>query len=324
MTSAFDPYQKWLGIADDERPVDHYRLLGIPRFEHDVNVITTAADRRMARIRQYQTGPRAAETQRILNELSSAKLCLLDPASRTSYDEMLLGIEAAASEKETQQPVTLSSASGPVIDLSATTRRRAAAVPQPYYVRPWFPLAAVFATGAVATIVWFMGSRFRSAVPPDGPPPIHIPRTSPLDSADVQPIVVLQEASGEFKLSASMASVNGTNLRLEAAGIDEVLSGWQDESDVAVWRLKIRNVPPQGAFRVRITYTVESPGTFLIGIDDQETERETRRGAAFVTDEFLLTIPTSGTHRLTVRALGPSTLKIKQIALSFPFSAARD
>ena len=35
MSEAFDPYYRWLGIPPGEQPPDHYRLLGIERFEAD-------------------------------------------------------------------------------------------------------------------------------------------------------------------------------------------------------------------------------------------------------------------------------------------------
>jgi len=41
----FDPYYKWLSIPPDEQPPDHYRLLGVRRFEADADVIAAAADR---------------------------------------------------------------------------------------------------------------------------------------------------------------------------------------------------------------------------------------------------------------------------------------
>ena len=37
--STFDPYHKWLGIPSHERPIDLYRLMGVERFEEDIEVI---------------------------------------------------------------------------------------------------------------------------------------------------------------------------------------------------------------------------------------------------------------------------------------------
>lgn len=85
----FDPYYKWLGILPKDQPANHYRLLGIERFEGDADVIEAAADQRMAHVRTYQTGQNSALSQKILNELSAAKLCLLDADKKADYDAKL-------------------------------------------------------------------------------------------------------------------------------------------------------------------------------------------------------------------------------------------
>lgn len=87
----FDPYLHWLGIPPYERPVDHYRLLGVTQFESDARRIEEAADARMNLVRSYQSGPRVAHTQKLLNELSAARLCLTNPQSKASYDAVLRG-----------------------------------------------------------------------------------------------------------------------------------------------------------------------------------------------------------------------------------------
>ena len=43
----FDPYHTWLGIPPEEQPADHYRLLGLRRFESNVEAIANAMDQRM-------------------------------------------------------------------------------------------------------------------------------------------------------------------------------------------------------------------------------------------------------------------------------------
>lgn len=85
----FDPYRKWLGIPEWEQPPNHYRLLGINLFEDDPDVIETAADRQMGHIRNYQAGKHSALSQRLLNELSAARICLLNLEKKKAYDEKL-------------------------------------------------------------------------------------------------------------------------------------------------------------------------------------------------------------------------------------------
>jgi hypothetical protein len=83
---AFDPLHRWLGIAPHEQPPDHYRLLGLARFEDDPDVIDSAANRQMAYVQGFAAGPHGPESQRLLNQLAAARLCLLDPKRRASYD----------------------------------------------------------------------------------------------------------------------------------------------------------------------------------------------------------------------------------------------
>ena len=91
MSNNFDPYHRWLGIAPTEQPANHYRLLGIPLFETDQDVIETAADRQMSHVRTYQAGLHSELSQKILNQIASAKVCLLKPDKKKAYDDKLRG-----------------------------------------------------------------------------------------------------------------------------------------------------------------------------------------------------------------------------------------
>ena len=92
----FDPYRKWLGIPSDEQPANHYRLLGVELFESDPEVIQTAADRQMAYVAKCAQGPYVKLSQKILNELSAARVCLLNEAKRQAYDAKLRQSKGAA------------------------------------------------------------------------------------------------------------------------------------------------------------------------------------------------------------------------------------
>ena len=89
MADQFDVYHKWLSIPPSEQPPNHYRLLGLGLFESDPDVIQAAADRQMAHVQTYKNGPMSEQSQRLLNEISAAKLCLLRPNKKTVYDEHL-------------------------------------------------------------------------------------------------------------------------------------------------------------------------------------------------------------------------------------------
>lgn len=88
----FDPYHGWLGIRPEESASggpNHYRLLGLALFEDNPAVIDSAADRQMAHLRTFQNGPQAALSQRLLGEVTRARICLLDRQQRTQYDAEL-------------------------------------------------------------------------------------------------------------------------------------------------------------------------------------------------------------------------------------------
>ena len=89
MSDDFDPYYTWLGIPANDQPPNHYRLLGVQPFEDNPDVISNAADQRMAHVRTFQTGKRARYSQRVLNELAAASVQLLDPEKKLAYDTKL-------------------------------------------------------------------------------------------------------------------------------------------------------------------------------------------------------------------------------------------
>jgi len=89
MAESFDPYHRWLGIPPKDQPPNHYRLLGLESFEGDVEVIRDAAEQRMAHVRTYQLARHSELSQKILNELAAAKVCLLDPEHKAAYDAQL-------------------------------------------------------------------------------------------------------------------------------------------------------------------------------------------------------------------------------------------
>ena len=82
----FDPYHKWLGIPPDQQPANYYRLLGSEEFEADADVIDTAAERQTIYLRTFQTGPNSEWAARLLNEVSAARVCLLDVKNKALYD----------------------------------------------------------------------------------------------------------------------------------------------------------------------------------------------------------------------------------------------
>ena len=84
MAEKFDPYYKWLGIPPKDQPPHHYRLLGIELFEADRDVIDAAANRLMGYLKELAAGDDASHSQKLLNEISRARLSLLNQQKKTA------------------------------------------------------------------------------------------------------------------------------------------------------------------------------------------------------------------------------------------------
>ena len=86
---SFNPYHKWLGIPPEQQPASYYRLLGIAEYEADLDVIESAAERQMIYLRTFQTGPNYELAERLLTEVSEARVWLLDEQAKEKYDRLL-------------------------------------------------------------------------------------------------------------------------------------------------------------------------------------------------------------------------------------------
>jgi len=102
MTDDFDAYHKWLGIPPEEQPPDHYRLLQINRFESDPDVVDNAANRLMSFLQDVASGPRVADSQKMLNEISAARIILLNEEKRRAYDATLAESKTSSDAKPQQ------------------------------------------------------------------------------------------------------------------------------------------------------------------------------------------------------------------------------
>lgn len=135
MAQEFDPYYTWLGIPPSERPANHYRLLGVHRFEENADVISNAADARMAFVRTFQAGPKGVHSQRILNELAAARITLLNEQRKAAYDQQLRAADAAEAAGSAVIPVAANvQAANPVLLPQAQYAAVAVADPLPALV----------------------------------------------------------------------------------------------------------------------------------------------------------------------------------------------
>ena len=119
----FDPYHKWLGIPREEQPPDHYRLLGISPFETDPEVIDAAANRHMAYLQGCATGTHALLSQRLLNEVAAARLCLLTPDRKATYDARLRAKRPVGKEAGTPIPPSPGQSPAPGVRRESSDKR---------------------------------------------------------------------------------------------------------------------------------------------------------------------------------------------------------
>ena len=106
MADTFDPYAKWLKIPAEEQPADHYRLLGLKRFEESKERIEDAVAKRAEFLQALSMGEYVADAQRILNEVARARISLVNPDKKAKYDaalrEQIAKLEAAANDSQAE------------------------------------------------------------------------------------------------------------------------------------------------------------------------------------------------------------------------------
>jgi hypothetical protein len=341
----FDPYREWLGIEPHEQPADFYRLIGIAPFEADLVRIAMAADQRMALVRSFQTGPRGMHTQRLLNELSAARIALLSPESKAAYDAAL-SRHLAARIAPTPMPqhaayagsgvspavLTFGLGQTPVVPAPpvlpppppaaprvALQFERQEDEPAPEEVRPvpwWRPLAVAVGVPVLllaAVIGWAVGKPYFDAsfgnpvtVPTEGAAGENEQPQPPPEPPPPKAIVLLQEGSGEVVFSPATAALSGA-VELQVAGTGEVLTSWTGPGDSAEWRFKL--VKP-GFFQAEVVYamTAEAAGTPLeLTIGERTNAIELRSSGGL--EQFL-----TDTKPVLVATSGEQTLTIRPAA----------
>jgi formylglycine-generating enzyme required for sulfatase activity len=181
MTTPFDPYSTWLGIPPEERPANHYRLLGLRDFEADTQVIEEAVNRRIAELRSHATERDPALVKKVLDEVLAARGCLLDRTKRKAYDRSLGHISESADEEAEAQAVD--------VDSTASFGARK-------------PLIGIVIAGCVVVlglVGWAM--RHRSPVPTQAPP---------VDSASAAPEAETSTPTPPVDSPSSPASASST------------------------------------------------------------------------------------------------------------------
>jgi hypothetical protein len=146
MSEPFDPYHKWLAIPPQDQPPHHYRLLGITDFESDADVIDAAANQRMSYLQDMAAGPHQAESQKLLNEIASARRCLLNVETKSTYD----------AELQARQPIpaVAAPADEPAVpDSKESAEKTEAEKPEASQGLPPFALISAASLGLLSIIV---------------------------------------------------------------------------------------------------------------------------------------------------------------------------
>lgn len=99
MDQEFDPYLELLGIPKTEQPPNCYRLLGIPEYTSNKQVIANGAARQMQFLRRVGGDQYMDDVQNILNEISKVRILLLDDDKRAEYNRNLKAKEREKSGK---------------------------------------------------------------------------------------------------------------------------------------------------------------------------------------------------------------------------------
>ncbi len=105
--ATLDVYRDWLGIKEPERPLSHYQLLRLKKFEDDPDKIRAHYRKLNAHVRKYAAGQFGSQSQELLNELAKAMLCLTDARRKGEYDASL-GREEKGYRQRTLEELLLS------------------------------------------------------------------------------------------------------------------------------------------------------------------------------------------------------------------------
>ncbi|MFP6753180.1 MAG: hypothetical protein VB855_15970 [Pirellulaceae bacterium] len=311
MAAPFDPFCEWLEIEPHEHPVDHYRLLGLRRFESDPEMIEAAADERMKKTRSFQTGPRGRFTQPILNALSQARLCLADPEERASYDGQLRSAEQVESEHPEGQPVAKTVFQDLYWSVDGLGIRERSKM-------PWI-IAAVVLVAAVGIGLIIREGRSGTDPPeePNGNQQEVVKKKRGKEKLKPKRLLVQQEETGEVHLSPSTAELVGGNMQRDLEK-NEVY-GWKETSDLVRWSFRIAAKP--GTYTVKVEYAADEQwegGEYKLQLDEEKAAFEDVVPGDSQVDEQFLFIRSTGPHTLTLRAsriTGDELMRLRSIQL---------
>ena len=161
MNEPFDPYWLWLAIPPAEQPPDHYRLLGLRRFEGGPERIAAAAQSRLEHVRRCDDGDHPESVERVLEHLAAARDTLLNPTLKAQYD-YLISVQQPAQAALASRPTPVASqpppAAAPSAQEAATPAVNVVARPRRRTSGGGPSLASLILCGASAMLALVLGS----------------------------------------------------------------------------------------------------------------------------------------------------------------------
>jgi WD40 repeat protein len=288
----FDPYHIWLGIPETERPISKYRLLGIADFEDNREVISVAAEQRTIYLRTLQAGEHSILVAELLNEVSQARVTLLNEDQKAAYDEELRKQQTPEPEPEPTPPpipVVQTPTASPVVVRGTVTQDFPVSVVQ-QAKRPrrrkqkqiWKQPAVigVFLVGVIAVLVLVIsmmsfedtGPVVSNTPPVVSSPLMPSPQTDPVPQPKTPPTVPPQQtqlpASNET-LPAKVAVAPP----LAVAPFDVA----QAKAHQQAWS-KYLEVPVEYTNSIGMKLVLIPPGEFMMGSPDYEDGRNINYG----------------------------------------------
>lgn len=107
MAKVSDVYRDWLGIQDKSRPLNHYQLLRLNKFEDNVAMIRSHYRKMVSHVRRYAASDFTGRCEALQNELATAMLCLTDAQRKREYDAMLGRKDESAVGRRTFEEILL-------------------------------------------------------------------------------------------------------------------------------------------------------------------------------------------------------------------------
>jgi hypothetical protein len=229
--ATFDPYHIWLGIPPEDQPPSYYRILGIPELESNPDVIDTAAERQTLLLRTFQTGPNAELAERLLNEVSEARVCLLTVEDKARYDQQLKASQQPAqpmAKEIVPEEAPLVTPPRPPRSVaskmpSTQTRSRRRPADKPLWQQPW--ALATAGVMAVVLLIIFMNSGGND------PKPAGRPKGTTTANVDPKPDDPKPGARVSYHTSAVLSvAFSPDGKRIVSGSQDMTLKVWDSET----------------------------------------------------------------------------------------------